>query len=29
LRDVANGALTKTEVLGFREFAIPRIGSSL
>ena len=29
LRDVANGELTKTEVLGFREFAIPRIGSAL
>ena len=29
LRDVADGELTKAEVLGFREFAIPRIGSAL
>jgi altronate dehydratase large subunit len=27
--DIANGELTKAEVLGFREFAIPRIGSAL
>lgn len=29
LVDVANGECTKAEVLGFREFAIPRIGSAL